>query len=494
MIIVGTAPRGGGSSPAVGAGGAYFSNYTLELISPRESGTTSEVSTPTMPSGHRIFKAYPGIEYNIKAVVLGGAYPYTYSLSNEPSGMTVNASTGVISWANPTGTTETPTLTVTDALGTQVSEAWTITVGASGFVFVDAIGGSDSDAGTLAAPWQTLNKVRNSGGNNIVYFRAGTYDNTGITRVTGNWERIEFNAATPQPVQWLGYPGETAIYNGGYVVSTDQGALVRFQGNTTYPVYVDNMSFRNTYNILIQYISGFHYPHFRRLNLYDIHDGTDGNNPAGLMCTSQYGSATNYSAFTEMDCYDLVNAGGCKWYSQYKFLIDDCAFRDSGYGPDLKADVGRFEMRGCTLTGNAGMYQGIFGNMNTSGANQATGELRFNLVITTGASANNALTLNQDSQAGEVYAYRNTFVGRVRMWNVDSSDGPFKLNNNVIVNEDSGTPSGSHVYHDNVTDSSRIVLTDNLAGASADSIVDANGLLQGSYRTTYLNQRGHEIS
>ena len=69
---------------------AAAANYSLELVSPRAAGTAASAGLAVMPSGHRIFKAYPGLPYNIRAVVTGGAYPFTFSLANAPSGMTIN--------------------------------------------------------------------------------------------------------------------------------------------------------------------------------------------------------------------------------------------------------------------------------------------------------------------------------------------------------------------------------------------------------------------
>ena len=67
--------------------------FPLEITNIKASGT----GTPAIPSTNRIFRAYPGIEYNIRAAVIGGDYPYTYELSGQPSGMTINSRTGEIS-------------------------------------------------------------------------------------------------------------------------------------------------------------------------------------------------------------------------------------------------------------------------------------------------------------------------------------------------------------------------------------------------------------
>lgn len=60
--------------------------YQLELVLPRAAETSASVEdeSPAIPSGHRIYRAYPGLEYNIRAVVLGGAFPFRFALKDAP--------------------------------------------------------------------------------------------------------------------------------------------------------------------------------------------------------------------------------------------------------------------------------------------------------------------------------------------------------------------------------------------------------------------------
>src|SRR5687768_828694 len=71
-------------------------NYSLELVSPRAAGTTPSSGSDAISAQNRIFRAYPGIAYNIRAVVVGGAYPFTFTLGNAPAGMTIDAATGEV--------------------------------------------------------------------------------------------------------------------------------------------------------------------------------------------------------------------------------------------------------------------------------------------------------------------------------------------------------------------------------------------------------------
>lgn len=116
-----------------------------------------------------------------------------------------------------------------------------------------------------------------------------------------------------------------------------------------------------------------------------------------------------------------------------------------------------------------------------------SGEFLFNYA----RAANVALDINQDSMAGRIYVYRNTLVGRVRVRNTDSADGPFYFSNNVIVNNDGGTPSGSHIAYESVSAPNRVIQGSNLAGYPGDNIVDTNGNLTAAY-ASYIGTHGHQ--
>ena len=60
---------GGGESPLAAIN-------TLEVIMPRQAGTSPSLGGPTFPSGHRHLWAYPGDVYEIQAYIRGGMPPY----------------------------------------------------------------------------------------------------------------------------------------------------------------------------------------------------------------------------------------------------------------------------------------------------------------------------------------------------------------------------------------------------------------------------------
>lgn len=466
--------------------------YTLELVSPREAGTSPspEDQSPPIPAGHRIFKAYPELAYEIRAVVIGGSYPFHYALTNAPSGMTIEAQTGEIRWPKPKGDRATPTITVTDAEGTSRTSTWTINVAADGFRFVDAVRGDDSNPGTLDAPWKSLAKIKASEAvGAAVYFRTGTYKTTGMQAGGGDtWVRVEYNGRY-HPVQWLAYPGEKPVIDNDYSPTGDQGRFIRLTGSSESPVYLDGLEITNSRHIGLQYGSGScDFAVFRRLAIRDIAEGIEGANSAGIMTLTSQGDPSWYAAYQDNDFHHNA-PGGIKQYSQKKLLWENCRFRDSGIGPDLKSDVVRFEVRGCTFQNNRQDLAGLFGNMHPARGGEITGEIRFNRMLCGGSPTMIALEVNQDGLANTIHIYRNTLLGVVNVRNTDSADGPFHFSRNVIVNVGSGA---DRVRFEAVSDPSRIVFSENLAGGPGDGIVDAEGDLIGTYRS-FVGKRGHQL-
>ena len=464
---------------------AYAANYPLELTNIRSG------MSPTS----RILRAYPGIEYNIRAAVVGGAYPYIYSLSNAPAGMTIDSRTGEIVWPNPQATA-TPTITVVDDEGTRVSASWTITVTATGFRFIDALNGRNAanngcttscGTGTATNPWRTISDMYyNAGGTDFIYFKSGTYRVLDLPResIGSVWERVEFPGHT-RAVIWVEYPGQSAVIDFAY------GPLIRLDGSSN-DAYVDG--FETTSCRIICFQTGTA-PTFRRLNMHDLTPGGDGTNASFIMTLSKYPSVTTGMVIQDNEFHNwATQATSVKIYSQLKLLMENNVHHDGSVATELKADVRQFTVRSdrfynITVNALGGNMHGCVG-CGAGGADLYTtsGEMLFNY----SRSMGNAVDLNQDGQARQLYVYRNTFVGRVQVRNTDADDGPFYLSNNVIVSDDSGTPAGSHIYYLTVSDPSRIVLSNNLAGYPSDNMVDSNGNLTPAY-AQYVGTRGHEL-
>ena len=64
----------------VTAQAASAANYPLELTN------IGPVGVRGMSANNRIFRAYPGLVYNIRAAVVGGATPFVFALTNARAG------------------------------------------------------------------------------------------------------------------------------------------------------------------------------------------------------------------------------------------------------------------------------------------------------------------------------------------------------------------------------------------------------------------------
>ena len=202
----------GGDRPVSALGLAKYSSQVISIVQPQAALTTT----------NRFYKQYPGIEYNVKVSVIGGDFSaLAYSLTTAPVGMSINASTGEITWANPltAGSPHSVTAQVTDGLSTD-TVSWTVTVTTSGFLFVDSTVGA-SGAGTIGDPmklWTDFylaTEADSTYTGYFVYFRAGTHlvdSNAPITYNGHQW-------GTQKPVVMMAYPGETVTqdFSNGYI-------------------------------------------------------------------------------------------------------------------------------------------------------------------------------------------------------------------------------------------------------------------------------------
>jgi len=85
--------------------------------------------------------------------------------------------------------------------------------------------GSDSNSGTLSAPWQTPQKAANSAAaGQTVCFRGGTYPQT----ITAGYQQTFNNSgSTSNPIVFTNYPGETAVVQGSTRIN---GSYLTFRG------------------------------------------------------------------------------------------------------------------------------------------------------------------------------------------------------------------------------------------------------------------------
>jgi hypothetical protein len=470
------------------------SYYALEIIQPR----------PSLNTNNRFYKAYPGIAYNVRPGVIGGAYPFTYSLTVYPSGMTINSSTGEINWPNPVevGSPHSVTLKVVDSDVTEVTVSWTITVNTSNAIFVDSVNGHNTPAGTgiLANPFKDLTDVLSTAKHTttfpyyFVYFRAGTYDVTGLFYET--WDDpallVPINY-DHKPLVWIGYPGETATLDLSYA------GLYFYVGCND--LWIDNLSVIVNQTTRGGYTRGFEYESdctrvcFRRLNFSDMYEGTAGGNPS-LIFQGKGGGVGKYHVIQDCTYSDAITMV----YFLLQYLTDRTLVEDNTIGNMTTGChvIGPKDMvtmafyRHNTIIDSIEGIGGLLFGQDPNNVNSGDIEVSFNLFK---YGNNNEVVLDADGYSGTIgklYFVRNTIIGMVDINDVTTSKGPYYFYNNVIIN--THTSDADHLYVHNSSAPTRVVRADNLSGVTADAIVDSNGNLQGTYRTTYLGTRGYELS
>jgi len=458
----------------------YAANYPLEIIQPRAGLTTT----------NRFYKAYPGLEYNVRMAVIGGAYPFVYSLSAAPVGMTINSSTGEILWPNPltVGSPHAVTARVTDSESTIQTVSFTVTVTTSGFRFIDAINGraaTSGGTGTISNPWKSIldmyegntyeSKRADSYANEFLYFLNGTYfTNVAFTEDGTRVPLVEYK----KPLVWLAYPNTQPVID-----LSGLGTLAIYGGSNN--AYFDGLTFKintNTRKIGISIESGASNVTFRR-NIFDGGNmvGVVGGNNALLFITNS-GKGNYWSLQDNIG----KNVSGGYWllgYTANKVLVENNIISNiSGHSIGPKLNVSNWFIRGNQITNASGdginvMYYATSEDI----------EISYNRVQ---MNSGNAVSLNQErvSTGGDVYVYRNTLQGGVRIYNVTSTNGPFLFSKNVIIND----TISDKITRNEITDPSRLISTDNLGGISSQNIVDINGKLTPNF-IKYLGTHGFEI-
>lgn len=471
--------------PIVGYG--YGNNIALEIISPKEATT----GTPAIPATHRIFRAYTGLTYEIRAQVIGGAYPYTFALSNTPAGMTINEHTGVITWTDPQASASNIGLRVYDRDGDYVDSTWSITVGTSGFYFIDDSAGTGG-TGTAGSPFDAIDDVLAlNDETGIVYFRTGTYavpeyhpsyinaeiSAVGCNLIYGNTPRI-----------WLEYPGETAT-----ISMTNRFFEI---GATTTPWWFDNLTFYNSGEWTFRSGSNQNYTTFYECEWNTISSTATGNGNQGGYFTYANGTG-KYLVFQDCVFHDYTGTAGIgSLYQQDKMLIEGCSFFNQYDGSTgiCTAIAAKVAISNSTIRGNEAVVSagsvlgtGVNGMLADAGYGPSVNnEVCFNNFRHTSGSHVHWFNNNGDQQS--MYYYRNTCVGRLLFRSLTGDCGPFVLENNIIVNSAYGD---YEYYGDDPGPDVTAYITDTNNVKSASGIVDASGLL---VNRSYVGTYGWEIA
>jgi hypothetical protein len=489
-------------TPAASSSGLFdwggTSRYTMEILRPKSSG---------LDSNDRIYAAYPGLEYNIGAAVIGGVPPFKYELyQNVPDGMSIDINTGWITWTNPQSNATNVGLRVTDTKGTVVESQWSITVSASRFKFIapPGLGGSDTNLGTFASPWATLNKFKISGGvTGIGVFRTGIYG-TLSSGLTNGGEGIRWGTNAASPSIFIPYPGESPEID-------FEGSQFDFgDGGSTPRGYIDGFNLFGGGNKTLRGFSNNNFV-LRRCSIGSFGPGTDGSNSGFWM--TEHGQGTDTSNWNNQVFQDLVfngpmlmaasNGANClfKMYGMRHTLFERItisALVGSDGGDEFEAlfanKAGNEEMTCRYVTTLGPCVMPIFGgSQHAITAGNCDWQVHF-CNIEGPNNTRSAIKINEFDNVTSPHFYeRNTVRGWIYVDSGATGQGPWHFHSNVVVNDNTGAPAGSHIQHGTPTDLSLDIRTNHLAGFAADGIIDANGLLQNTYRTDHLYSRGHEV-
>ncbi len=446
---------------------AYSANYPLEIINIRPAGT----GNPAIPASNRIFRAYPGIEYNIRAAVTGGLYPFTFRLTNAPPGMTINASTGEIRWPNPQASSGTITLTVTDAENRTATTSWAINVTTNGFVFVDSKH-TGAETGSITQPFRSVGSFFSSSAasntTNIVYFRGGNYV---LPAHSATQVRIE-----GRPFTWIGFPGER-------VTMDAQGRHIGAGAG----IYFDSLHLRNFRDWGLYVRSNRNYMTIRRCSFRDLDTSTSVNHNQGFIFTENAGAG--FYLVIQDNEFSHWRGGSAigSLYNTKRVLIENNYIHttlgggstgiNNGIAPKYYTDY--LFIRGNRVIMSSGTPLAWY--LNSSFVDTHHVDVSFNYFRQSG-SGGAVHRWNPHGSQGRLNYYRNTAVGAIHDFRSDPcGKGPFNFYDNVLIHSTNGLNRSCVSYRNNVT------------GSLTGNVVDASGNLTAAF-SSYLGTHGHQVN
>jgi hypothetical protein len=493
---------------------------TLTLQIPRQVGAAGIGGSSGLESTFRPFRAYPGIPYTCPVTWWGGSFPIAdVDLTNAPAGMVAEQYTMAsgeqgwqIRWPNPTSTASNIGITITDSLGATATGEWDIEVTTTGFFFLDSVNGNNANAGTLAAPWQTLAHARtNTTGYSFLYFRTGTYTIVETSGTNTGDDQMEWTTST-SATNWIGYPGETAtITHGGGAYAP----MLRFnETGAEAAVWIENLHFEDgdEFGIYLDQAHQFGSVIWKcTFDTYgpapNIGGGTQTNQ---AVITTQHVSVFPTYGFTVLSC-EFMNLDT---HCALKFYDSSHTHVVGNYCHDTtdRTDSGLFAFKGnvpyiyCMANKFQNVDAACIGGDWAAGfaGGEVGGEFGYNNLFdgyNTGVGATNCAVMIRafGSARQPSWFYRNTIQGNFLAENYVAQDGAVILHRNVMINPDGARTPVNWIfeYNGSTALADKFTLTDNLTNASAAGILDANGLLTGASRTSYGpgtgDDRGHEL-
>lgn len=488
------------------------SNLTFSIIAPHAGLATT----------NRYYKQYPGIPYRVPVIAIGGAYPYIYTLTTAPAGMTIgqtfnSTDYGIINWANPIAGTYTCTVQVQDQMLRSQTVTWTLTVTTTGFVFIDSMNGHASAAnggtgtGTLANPFKTFDdvysgvaghngtnaarKADTTWANAFVYMRAGTYTTAQVNFEAGNAGQRAPMVSGNKPKVWIGYPGETATLD-------TTGSYISYYSETSVGLWFSNLTAAG-----MESTGGFKWLAFQSMSDHGIFEvkfstptatGTSGSNPDMLFSEANSPNLALRGFIKSCTFNNTLNHELFEMYSTSTWAIHDnvlagvndaCGFYAKGDGTHpTTGGNDTISVRGNVgLAANNGRSLVELDNY----AYSRNVEICYNVYKSSSSGINFGIDTG-GSGTSNVASFRNTWM--IAQQTIDAQPVTTLAVTNDVT-KFTNAAANAHGY--------QLINGGTLTGATFTgeecvalngTFVDTSGNLSGASRTSYLGLRGHEIA
>ena len=474
---------------------ASAANVPLEIINIDKAGGVG-----------RINFAYTGLEYDIAVAVVGGTYPFKYELTAAPSGMRIDAGTGKISWSSPVAGTVNCTVRVTDAENTAVTSSWLITVSEDNnkFHFVDAKNGhsvADGGTGTLLNPWKnfddfyfTESDTQYAG--DIIYFKSGSYTlfhpvGTSNNEQGGGSDRIIFNNGNP--IAYLAFPHPDLPFDYPIINLEGNGSTGKsFYLNQANNYYFDGLVFSNVWNYGLQVVNNKNFTVINcKFNSIDMNVAAVGGNQA-FISYADYTSQSNNNVIMDNSFANApANVNGIITFGVYHSVFERNFFDNMSESALLVKGSSEYDVARNNRFNNShvGIYDAGYnggGSLVTTGNN----EYAFNYIH---GSTQSPIVVSSAVSTDPIYIYRNTMDTISPVFRLtESSDGPFNIYDNIVVNESVDTAFGQEFYHNKfrfalytvptngevqTIYSTRFTFLNNLNAVAGDNVINSNGEL-----------------
>lgn len=422
-------------------GTVAYTPFALEIIQPHAG----------LDARNRFYRAHPGLEYSVPVSAIGGVFPYRYALTTAPAGMSINATTGVITWPSPAEGKVEVTVTVTDALKAVQEVRWPITVTSEGWLFVDAAA-PEGGTGTREAPFKTLlqvygakareGKYSEAHKDRFVYVKDGTYQLDGWTPNGGDVQWTQ-----RQPVVFLAYPGTRP--------KLDLTGRFLFADSTLDNFYIDGFDVGPmTAKFGFRLTGGSSDVTFWRTRFSDFAESTGSDNQSCIMACNG-GDGKRWAI---LDCaFSRVHHGyGIIGYAVEKLLVGRCSFTEMDGQSSLpvgpKVDCQRWVVRENRFARNAKQNVWLYYAHHEKSANPyGEMEVAYNLIEAGDGPDAYALTINQAAHAVELpsYIYRNTVVGRIHLFHYQPDFKTMVFRDNVLIGQPR-QPDAKNAVVDNI--------------------------------------------